>query len=134
MDPVLELRTAMITRMRGFAGIAELLDGRVYDEPPQSKGQPKLPYVSLGPASYDPELVDCIEGGEIMIQVDAWSNEPGQAQVAKVAHQVRRAFRDFEIEISDNALVTFSHWRTDYLVDGAIKHAAIRFTAVVEEP
>lgn len=136
MDPVLELRTAMIERMRGFVALSGIVGG-VYDEAPQRQGQQpnvRFPYVSLGPSSYDPEPADCVEGGEIMVQVDAWSNAPGQADVAKVAHQVRRAFRDFELTLSDNALVTFDHWRTDYLIDGAIKHASIRFTAIVEEP
>lgn len=136
MDPVLELRTAMVMQMRAFAGLSALVGLRVYDEPPQTDGtkRPKLPYVSLGPASYDPEQIDCIDGGEIMIQVDAWSNEPGQVEVAKVAHQVRRALRGFEPTLTENALVEFTHWRTDYLLDGAIKHASIRFTAIVEEP
>jgi len=55
-------------------------------------------------------------------------------EVSKVAGQVRRAFRDFEPALATNALVEFTHWRTDYLIDGAIKHAAIRFMAIVEEP
>lgn len=138
MDPVLELRTAMVMRMRGFAGLTALVGQNVFDEVPQagSRGTSsvKLPYVSLGPAGYDPDLVDCVDGGEIMVQVDAWSDKPGQAEVAQVAHQIRRAFRGFEPVLADNALVEFSHWRTDYLIDGAIKHASIRFTAIVEEP
>ena len=138
MDPVLELRTAMVERMRAFADLAALVGGRIYDEVPQAHGRGtssvRPPYVSMGPSSYDPELIDCVEGGEIMIQVDAWSDRPGQVEVSKVAHEVRRAFRGFEPTLSDNALVEFNHWRTDYLIDGAIKHASIRFIAIVEEP
>lgn len=134
MDPVLELRTAMVTRMRDFAGLVTLVGAKIYDEVPQSGGQVALPYVSLGPSTYDPESVDCVEGGEIMIQVDAWSSKAGQVEIAKMADQVRRAFRGFDPVLTDNALVNFNHWRTDYLTEGAIKHASIRFLAIVEEP
>lgn len=137
MDPVLELRTAMVTRMLGFAGLTALVSTKVYDQPPQtnsSGGRVSYPYVSLGPASYDGADADCIVGGQVMIQIDAWSDGLGQAQVAQIAHQVRRAFRDFELTLTDSALATFDYWRTDYLIDGAVKHASIRFTAIVEEP
>jgi hypothetical protein len=69
-----------------------------------------------------------------MIQVDVWSNNPGQDEVSRVAGLVRESLKDFEPSLSDNAVVEFTHWRTDFLVDGAIKHAAMRFTAIVEEP
>jgi hypothetical protein len=130
-DPLTELRVLMVDQMRGDAALAAV--ARVYDEAPQENSTAYLPYITLGPSNYDIELVDCIDGGEIMLQVDVWSNEPGQAEVVRVAGLVRKSLKDFYPELSENALVEFSHWRTDYLIDGAIKHAAMRFTAIVEE-
>ena len=130
-DPVTELRNEVYATMAAYTALTDL--ARVYDEAPQDNPTVRLPYVTLGPANYDIELVDCIEGGEIMLQVDVWSDQPGQAQVTALAGLVRKSLRGFAPELTDNALVEFSHWRTDYLIDGSIKHAAMRFTAFVEE-
>lgn len=130
-DPLTEVRNEMYATMSGYAPLIAV--AQVYDEVPQGLAETALPYISLGPAIYTIEQIDCIEGGEIMLQVDAWSNRPGQAEVAVLAGLVRKSLRGFAPELTDNALVEFSHWRTDYLIDGSIKHAAMRFTAIVEE-
>jgi hypothetical protein len=127
-DPITELRIAIVDKLRSDPALP-----LAYDAPPQGDSSVNLPYISLGPMSYDIEHVDCIDGGEIMIQVDVWSNDPGQDQVSRVAGLVRESLKNFDPSLSDNAVVEFTHWRTDFLVDGAIKHAAMRFTAIVEE-
>lgn len=127
-DPITELRIAIVDHLRSDPTLP-----LSYDAPSQSDSTVYMPYISLGPMTYDIELVDCIDGGEIMIQVDVWSNDPGQDEVSRVAGAVRASLKDFEPSLSDNAVVEFRHWRTDFLVDGAIKHAAMRFTAIVEE-
>lgn len=137
MDPVLELQIAVIARLRSSASLAALVGERSYDEPPRDQRglvTTKLPYVSLGPSSYLSERIDCIAGGEIMIQIDAWSDRPGQTEVRKIAHAIRGALAGTEPVLEENAVVTFEHDRTDFIIDGAIKHASVRFTATVEEP
>lgn len=131
VDVVNELRNAVYYVMAAYAPLIAV--ARVYDEVPQGDNTVKLPYVSFGPMNYDPDHLDCIEGGEIMLQIDVWSNEPGQTQVANVAGLVRDSLRGFAPVLSENALVDFNHWRTDHLIDGAIKHASIRYMGIVEE-
>lgn len=130
-DVVNELRSAVFDTLSGYAPLTAV--ARVFDEAPQDDRTVKMPYVTFGPMNYDPELIDCIEGGEIMIQIDVWSENLGQTQVVDVAGMVRKALRGFAPDLPENALVEFSHWRTDHLVDGAIKHAAMRYMAIVEE-
>jgi hypothetical protein len=130
-DVVNEVRNAVFETLDTYAPLRAL--ARVYDQVPQHLETVGLPYVSFGPVSYDPENVDCIEGGELMLQIDVWSEAPGQAQVSEVAGLVRSALKGFDPILTDNALVDFNHWRTDHIIDGAIKHAAIRFMAIVEE-
>ena len=130
-DVVNEVREAMFEVMDNYAPLKAM--ARVYDQVPQDNPTVRLPYVSFGPITYDAELADCFEGGEIMLQIDVWSDEPGQAQVSELAGHVRRSLRGFAPVLSENALVDFNYWRTDHIIDGAIKHAAIRFTAIVEE-
>jgi hypothetical protein len=131
VDVVNELRQAVYDAMAGYAPLTAV--AQVFDEVPEDDRTVRLPYVSLGPMSYDPELVDCIEGGEIMLQIDVWSNEPGQTQVAQVSGLVRKSLRGFAPVLSENALVDFNHWRTDHMIDGAVKHASIRYMGIVEE-
>jgi hypothetical protein len=130
-DPLTEVRNEMYVTMSGYAPLIAV--AQVYDEVPQGLAETALPYISLGPAVYTIEQIDCIDGGEIMLQVDVWSNRPGQAEVAVLAGLVRESLKGFFPELSQNALVEFTHERTDFLRDGAIKHASIRFVAIVEE-
>lgn len=130
-DVVNEVRLAVFEVMDNYAPLKAV--ARVYDQVPQDNPNVRLPYVSFGPVSYDPENVDCIVGGEIMLQIDVWSNLPGQDEVTELAGLVRKSLRGFAPVLSENALVDFNHWRTDQIIDGELKHAAIRFTAIVEE-
>ncbi|QKC99179.1 DUF3168 domain-containing protein [Mesorhizobium sp. NZP2298] len=128
-DPVLDLQGAIIARLRADATVISLVGAKVYDVPPAAAVEP---YVSMGPSSYQPDYTDCITGGEVIIQIDAWSIAASQDEVRKIADAVRRAMRA-DFTLLHTALVSLEHWRTDYLVDGTSKHASIRFTAFIEE-
>lgn len=130
-DVLTELRNAVYYQMNDDTALHAV--AQVFDEVPQGQEEVALPYVSLGPAIYTIEQIDCIEGGEIMLQIDAWSNRPGQAEVVRLAGLVRESLKGFFPTLTENALVEFTHERTDFLVNGAIKHASIRFIAIVEE-
>jgi hypothetical protein len=137
MDPILEIQGAIITRLRSFADVTAIVAERSFDEPPRDNNgavTAMLPYSSIGPSNYQSEEIDCITGGEVMIQIDAWSDYPGKTEVRRLAHAVKTALHDYDLPVTENAVVTFQHWRTDYLTDGAIQHASIRFTGIVEEP
>jgi hypothetical protein len=137
IDPILEIQGVIIARLRAFDDVTALIADRAFDEPPRDSAgnvTAKLPYTSIGPSSYQTEEIDCITGGEVIIQVDAWSNYEGKTEVRRIAHAVRAALDDFDFPLTTNAVVTFQHWRTDYLSEGAIQHASIRFTGIVEEP
>lgn len=131
MDPVLELQGAIISRLRAYAPVSALVGSRVYDIAPQ--GAP-FPHIAIGPSNFVSDDADCISSGEAMIQVDAWSDYAGQMEVRQMADAIRKAFRDYEFTLATNALVTFDHWRTDYTANGEIKHASVRFTAIIEQP
>lgn len=130
-DPLTELRNEVYANLSGYTPLTAL--AQVYDEVPQSLDITRLPYVTLGPMVYTIENIDCIDGGEIMIQIDVWSIQPGQAEVSLLAGHVRNALKGFAPDLTDNALVEFIQDRTDFLRDGEVKHASIRFRAIVEE-
>lgn len=130
-DPVLELQGAIIARLKANSAVTALVGNRIGDIPQSTWAKP---YISIGPSNYIAELIDCVEGGEIMMQVDCWSDATVLSQVRQVADAVRRALRNWDPLLPTNALVSFEPWRTDFITDGAIKQAALRFNAIVEEP
>lgn len=130
-DPVLELQGAIIARLRATSGVTALVANRIADIPQSTWVKP---YINIGPSNYVAELIDCVDGGEVMIQIDCWSESTTMKEIRDVADAVRRALRNWEPTLSTNAIVTFDPWRTDYIRDGAIKHASLRYTAIVEEP
>lgn len=131
MDPVLELQGVIIARLRADADVAAIVGPRVYDIPPAKAA---LPLISIGPSSYQSDDADCLTSGEVMIQIDAWSEARALSEVRRMADAIRSALRGWEPTLATNALVTFDHWRTDYLNEGEIQHASIRYNAIVEQP
>lgn len=142
MDPTLELQGAIIARLRADATLAAIVGKttggtvKVFDNAPSGTTEP---YVSIGPTSFQQEDADCIEGGEVMFQIDAWSTGDGNSvgastQVRKMADAIRRALHRHEFALVQNAVVMFEHWRTDYLRNGQDTHASVRFTGFVETP
>lgn len=138
MDPVLELQGAIIQRLRSNTPLVGLIGLRSYDNPPtDDNGQvaPSIfPYVSIGASSATDASSDCIYAFDIVFQLDVWSLQPAQKQMRDIADTVRKALRGWEPHLAINALVTFDYWRTDYIKDGNINHASIRYTATVEQP
>jgi hypothetical protein len=88
----------------------------------------------MGPSSYQSEDIECAYGGDVFVQIDAWSVEKSHDEIRKIAHAVRKAMRA-EFTLFNTALVSLEHWRTDYLddPDGITRHASIRFNGIVEE-
>lgn len=138
MDPTLELQGAIVQRLRSFAPLTALIGNRVYDEVPTDDNgavsAARFPYVSIGPTTSISDDADCIFADDITFQIDAWSIDVGMPEVRNIAYAVRQAFRGFELVLTQNALVSFEHERTQYIRDGDVKHAAIRFTALTESP
>lgn len=136
-DPVLELQGAIIARLRSDVSVTAMVPAeRIVDipNPAWHTGTDKAPYISIGASNYQSADADCIVGGDVMIQVDAWSISGSLAEVRRVSDLVRSALRNWEPTLTTNALVTFNHWRTDYIRAGALKQASIRYEAIVEEP
>lgn len=129
----LELQGAIVKRLKEFAPLTLLVDQRVYDDVPAGAA---MPYVSLGPDQVVSDNVECIDGYEITIQIDAWSVTKGLPEVKKVAEAVRQALNAYDLPLADNALVSIEHRQTRNLrdPDGVTNHAVIEFVAIVEQP
>lgn len=137
-SPTLELQDVIILRLKADADVTAIVGQKVYDRAPaKPDGKPHVapPYISLGPSDELSDNAECVDAFEITMQIDAWSDVPGFPQVRQIADAVRRALKP-EITLTSNALVTFEHRITRYLrePDGLGSHAAMTFTAIVEQP
>lgn len=136
MDPVYELKAAVIARLKADSSVAYFVGSRVYDRPPD--GSIISPYVSMGQADAVSDSADCIDGQEITLQIDCWSWGSGQAfgsaEVSKLSGAVRAALHEAEFSLTENALATISHRITRYTreSDGITNRAIISITAFVE--
>lgn len=143
MDPILELKQAVIARLKGTPAIAAITGNRIYDVSPENGGQdPQTPYINFGQWDASDDNYECIDSVEISAQVNVWSYGPNlaasTAEANNIAHMVREALKNLadNVELPVNALATFEHRITRSVVasDGKTKQAAITFTAVVESP
>jgi hypothetical protein len=132
-SPSLELQAAIVARLKAFSGLTSIISTRVYDSVSPTA---TFPYVSWGPEQVVSDDADCITGFEISIQLDAWSQAVGWGEAKRVAEQVRLALHDYQLSLTDNALVLLEHTQTAMLrdPDGKTSHAAIEFTALIEQP
>jgi hypothetical protein len=128
-SPTLELTGAIVAALKS----ANVAEGRVYDQVPSGV---VFPYVSIGPSDEIRADADCIDASEINIQIDVWSRAPGYPEALRIAEAVKLAIDDLAVELTNNALVMIEHQITRKLrdPDGLTSHAAVSFTAVVEQP
>lgn len=129
----LELQGAIVARLKAYAPLTALVAQRIYDDVPLPA---TTPYVSLGPDQIVSDDADCLTGYEVTIQIDAWSTTKGLPEVRRVAEAVRSALHDYDLPLTDNALVSIQHRQTRNLrdPDGVTNHAVIEFVALVEQP
>lgn len=131
MDPLLELQAAVIARLRSWPAVQSVVGNKVADIAPASWS---MPFISLGPSTFTPDNAECVTGGEAMLQIDGWSDATVLSEMRILAEAIRSALVDWEPALTTNALVTFEHWRTDYISAEPLKHASVRFTAFIEQP
>jgi hypothetical protein len=129
----LELQGAIVKRLKEYAPLTDLVGDRIYEEVPLKA---VMPYVSLGPEQVVSEGAECITAFEAFNQIDAWSTHVGQPHVKLLAEAIRAALDEFDLPLTDNALVSMEHRQTRFLRDPAkgVNHAAVEFTSFIEQP
>jgi len=134
-DPSLDLQLAIVHRLKNTAGVTALVGQRVYDRPPTKAPPPVLPYVTYGSDQVLQDDVSCITAYEVAVQIDVWSQVPGQVQMKRIVGEVRAALHAAEFDLTDpHALVLIEHESTRYLddPDGITSHGAVGFRALID--
>lgn len=132
-SPSLELQGAIVARLKATGAVTSIAGSRIYDAVPAGA---TFPYVSFGPSDELQDDADCITGFEVTMQLDCWSRAGGFVELRRLADAVRAAVHGYEFTLSANALVNFEHRVTRMFrdPDGITSHAAMTFTALVEQP
>jgi hypothetical protein len=132
-SPSLELQGAIVARLKADSGVTAVIGSRVYDPPPANA---TFPYVSIGPSDEFSDDADCITGFVVTMQLDGWSRTGSFTEARRIADAVRATLHGYEFNLSANALVLFEHRITRMFrdPDGITSHAAMTFTALVEQP
>lgn len=138
-DPSLELQGAITERLKATAGVTGIVGQRIFDRIPRNQNgdvTAQFPYVSFGGDDLVSDDADCITGFEITVQIDAWSRAVGFQEAKRIANEVRLSLHRHEFELTDNAAVLFEHRITRVFrdPDGITSHAAMTFTAYIEQP
>ena len=133
ISPSLELQGAVLRVLTEDAGVVSFVGERIYDRVPAAA---EFPYVSFGPEQAVSDDAECLTGFEVTLQIDVWSRAVGFPEVKAAANAVFRALHDVELSLETNALLSIQHRQTRYLrdPDGLTNHAAMEFTALVEQP
>ena len=133
LDP-LDLQDAIIIRLRADVKMAELVGGRVYDEPPASV---VFPYVRLGSESVGSEHIGCFTDDDIALSVECHSRPAaGRAEVKRLAAAVRAALDNADMILeSGRHLDWIEHLTTSYsrAADGVSWIAVVAFEAAVAD-
>lgn len=132
-SPTYELQGQIVTLLKASPELTALIAGRIYDRVPDGV---QFPYVSFGPSDEISDDADCIDGFEVTMQLDVWSRAVGFPECRRIVDAVRKALSIEDIQLTDNALVTFNHVTTRIFrdPDGLTQHAAMQFEAFVEQP
>jgi hypothetical protein len=123
-DPSLELQAALVAAMKGRIG--GNVGSRIYDDVPE---YPQFPYVSLGPCQMLPDKAGCIDGAEVIPQIDVWSRAVGFGESKTIVKAILAVLDDAPLELAGFNTVLFQIQSVNYLrdPDGLTRHAALTF-------
>jgi hypothetical protein len=132
-DPSLALQKALVARLKADAAVNAIVAGRIYDGVPLNA--PK-PYISFGPFDVLPDLGDCLDGAQAVIQLDAWSLQNGSTvQVKQLGAAIAAALDEATFALdAPHVLVDMTVEPIRYLKepDGLTAHGVLTVNAWCE--
>lgn len=131
-DATLPVQAAIVAALKAYAPLTSIVGSRVYDNVPNGA---QKPYVSIGPTQFLPASGECIDGGDVVIQLDGWSEGPTSVEAKQIGAAIIARLRNFAEALEDGArLVDFQIEQARYLrePDGVTQHAVVIVRAAAE--
>ncbi len=131
-SPTKELQGEIYNRLRLDASIIAAVGTNISAD---QRLPAAFPAIRISGKTLLSDDAECIINNLITQQIDVWSREPDMA-VDEISELVRVALLTPELTLTVNAIATFAFRDTVYLdePDGLTDHAAMYFTAMVEQP
>ena len=125
------LRAAARAALIADAGLAALVDTRIFDGPPRAA---LMPYVSFGDARLRDWSTSSDLGIEHLLAFDVWSLQPGMHEVLVIADLLSRVLQDTVLTLTDHRLVDlrFASLDTRREQNGRYARGMLRLRAVTE--
>jgi len=126
------LQKAIVGKLKGDSALNGIIAGRVYDRVPAGAA---LPYVHIRNIQTVDDGAECIDGAEVFIDLDVWSNAVGKVEASRAASAVRAALSLVPLSLDEPvALVEIGHRDTNIGDggDGLLTRARMTFRALVE--
>jgi len=134
-DVALALQAALVAALKADAGVAALVGGRVYDEPPQGAA---LPYVRIGNIDLAPLRMDGAKDHDIMFSVEGHSRPvQGRVEATRLAAAIRAALDETDPGPSVAGFtLEWLQWMTQTVTrdsDGRSYMASVAFQAALSD-
>ena len=126
------MQKAVVGRLKDDAAVSAIIAGRVYDRVPAGA---TLPYVHIRGIQAIDDGADCVDGIEIFVDLDVWSNAVGKVEASRAAAAVRTALHFAALVLDEPySLTEIGHRDTNVGDggDGILSRARMTFRALVE--
>lgn len=126
------LQKAIVGRLKGDAPLTAIVAGRVYDRVPADA---PYPYVTIRNIQVVDDGAECVDGAEVYIDLDVWSNAVGKVEASRGASAVRRALHEADLPLDEPYALTEIAHRDTNVGDGGdelLTRARMTFRALVE--
>lgn len=127
-SPALALQTAVVAALKADAAVTAMTP-RILDRVPFGAA---LPYVCIRAIQVVDDGADCIDGYEVNLGLDAWSETPGLVEVARLAAAVTAVLHEADLGLSGFRLVEILHRSTDIGQEAELSRARMEFRALVD--
>ncbi len=131
VDPSIPLQVALVAALKRCGSAA---GARVYDDvPPEAKRKAATgaawPYISLGNFQVISEKTECLQGAEVYVTIDAWSNAAGKAEIKGIGRDIIAELDDADLSTPTLAVNSCLLDDVEYTdeSDGLTSHAVLTF-------
>lgn len=133
-DYALALQKGLVAALKADAGVAALVAGRIYDEPPQTV---VFPYIRLGGIEPRPVRTDARAAARVAFSIEVHSRpNAGRVEVTRIAGAVRGALDEQEASVTvDGHEVVRLQWMTQTAArasDGQSYLAIVAFEVLLD--
>lgn len=133
-DPSWALQVAVFSRLSVDAELATFVSDRIYQDVAAYIDWPG-PYVVISEAQCLPDEADCIEGSEVFLTLDAYSQDGGWEEVKTIAEIIKQLLKDESLlSLSDHVLKIISRDNCVFRMesDNVTRRAIMTFRANTE--